>query len=173
MAYNFRTADQADRDAARIRAIGRSNRKDKEDRTMTKQDLIDLLCGYDDAPDSPRYCDALCVVADALGLEDDDLTSDDLRSRVDDLPEDWSETDILYLVGIGGSPRDQRERYDDLDEACEACVRMAREQAEYQGLDPDDIELYGAEQDLDPDGSGMGACPSNDDGAYWPEITIG
>jgi hypothetical protein len=81
-------------------------------------------------------------------------------------------TMTTYLVGIGGSPRDQREQYDNLDDACEACVRMAREQAEREDYDPDDIELYGAEQDLEPDGPGMGACPSNNDGAYWPEITI-
>jgi len=58
---------------------------------MTKYDLIDLLAGYDFSPDSSDYCDALCIVADALCVEGDDLTSDDLRSRVDELPDDWTE----------------------------------------------------------------------------------
>lgn len=78
---------------------------------------------------------------------------------------------MAYRVGLGGSPMDGRDEYETLDEAEAACLDMAREMAVREGLDPDDIEIYGGEDDLCRGGGGMGACPHNESGAYWPHIT--
>jgi hypothetical protein len=72
-----------------------------------------------------------------------------------------------YYVGVGGSPRDTWSSFDDLEYAKGKCLEMAKEQAEYNGLDPDDIEEWGDDED-----TGWGACPSDDDGGYWPCIWV-
>lgn len=74
-----------------------------------------------------------------------------------------------YLVGIGGTPDDQWSEYEDLTDAEEACLELARSHAIDQGIDPDDVELY----ESGPDIGGVidrGACPYGDTGAYWPVI---
>jgi hypothetical protein len=40
---------------------------------------------------------------------------------------------------------------------------MAREMADEQGIDPDEIEIY--EED-----DRIGACPDGSTGAYWPVV---
>jgi len=74
---------------------------------------------------------------------------------------------MTYLVGLGGSPPDQRDEYDDFASALEAARVMAVEMAERNHEDPADIDTWGED---DPD-IGAGACPSNCDGAYWPHVT--
>lgn len=69
-----------------------------------------------------------------------------------------------YLVGIGGSPPDQRKEYDNFDDALDAAYDMAVEMAEDEHLDPDDIRTWHG----DGRPTEGGACPSNNDGAYWP-----
>ena len=89
------------------------------------------------------------------------------KSSQEDGP-DWygegGETMKTYSVGIGCSPKNDRPKYDTLEQAEEAAMDLAREMAVEEGYDPDTVEIYG---DLD---TGMGACPENHDGAYYPEI---
>ena len=71
-----------------------------------------------------------------------------------------------YLVGLGGSPEDSREQYDTLEEATEACLRMAREMADDEE-EADSVDLYDGSDD---EGDCGGACPEGTAGDYWPHI---
>lgn len=76
---------------------------------------------------------------------------------------------MKYLVGIGGSPRDQREEFTDFDLAFDRCLEMAREMAKDQGFrDPAFIGKW--ESCRDGEFIEGGACPDGDTGAYWPVV---
>jgi len=69
-----------------------------------------------------------------------------------------------YYVGIGGSPRDSWDTYEDFAGAIEAAREMAVEMCTRTGDDPDTIDTWGED---DP-AVGAGACPEGDHGGYWP-----
>lgn len=71
-----------------------------------------------------------------------------------------------YLVGIGGEPRENHIECDDIEEARDVCMGMARDVAVHYDIDPDTVSLY---ENMDGE---QGACPMGDDGAYWPHIEI-
>lgn len=82
------------------------------------------------------------------------------------------DTGALYRVRIGGSPPDSADEYGTRALAEEAALEMAREIAERDqdgsGMDPDTVAIYGGPHDP----VGWGACPADDDGAYYPVITV-
>jgi len=45
--------------------------------------------------------------------------------------------------------------------------RWAREIAEYNELDPDELEIYGGPDDIE-----WGCCPDGDPGSYYPMIEM-
>ncbi len=73
---------------------------------------------------------------------------------------------VKYLVGIGGSPKDQMIECDTFDEAINKCADMAIEQAEHEGINIGSLASWGED---DPD-LGAGVCPLNNDGGYWPNV---
>lgn len=78
-----------------------------------------------------------------------------------------------YQVRLGGSPPDSAEIYRTKAIAEKAAIRMARIVAENADEDQetiDSIEIWGSEEELD--GIGWGACPADDSGCYYPQITV-
>lgn len=71
-----------------------------------------------------------------------------------------------YLVGIGGEPKENYTECDDIEDARDTCMGMARDVAVDRGIDPDTVSLY------ENMGDEQGACPMGDDGAYWPHIVV-
>lgn len=57
--------------------------------------------------------------------------------------------------------------YPTLEIAMETAWSLACEQAEREGIDIVDLDEWG-----DCDESGWGVCPTNDDGAYWPQVSV-
>lgn len=50
---------------------------------MTKRKMLALLDAYEADPDSPQWCDALCVVLDGLpGQPEGEYTVDEVRQLV-------------------------------------------------------------------------------------------
>lgn len=68
-------------------------------------------------------------------------------------------TEKKWIVTVGTVETE----YSDAWEAEEMCLEKAREKAIEERIDADDIELW-----FDDETCEFGACPSNDDGAYWP-----
>ena len=73
-----------------------------------------------------------------------------------------------YHVGIGGEPESNWTECDDYAHALAECYLQAETMANEQGIDSSDLDEWGED---DPD-IGAGVCPSNDDGAYWPNVFI-
>ena len=73
-----------------------------------------------------------------------------------------------YFVGVGGTPENTWREFDDYDEARDHCLELAIVMAEEQGIDSDDIDTWGEDNPV----VGAGACPSNDEGGYWPVVSI-
>jgi hypothetical protein len=74
---------------------------------------------------------------------------------------------MAYRVRLGGSPIDSGVVLFDMDDAEEAAVNMGKRRATEEGDDADTVNIYGEE------GVGLwGACPENNDGAYYPVITV-
>lgn len=104
-------------------------------------------------------------------------TRETIENRERDMCDECGEVVCVcrrYLVGIGGTPREQHEEYEDLVDAEAACLRMAEDLARSRGINLDTLAAAGSEIGLYENGAGetleRGACPAGDDGAYWPHI---
>jgi hypothetical protein len=76
-----------------------------------------------------------------------------------------------YIVGIGGSPTDTWDEYDDRDDAINAAIDMALDMAVEKGLTPESVDIDTWETD-DESGTIGGACPEGDTGGYWPVVKV-
>lgn len=50
---------------------------------MSREDVLAQLAGYDRAPDSPEFCDALCDAAEYLGWTEGEYSYESLRDAVE------------------------------------------------------------------------------------------
>lgn len=96
-------------------------------------------------------------------IEDDYYESERLLDEAD--AEADRNTTYHFEVGEADSPASSRESFDDFDDAMDAAWAMAREQADYEGVDQDELDSWG-----DDENSGWGVCPEGDEGGTWPQI---
>ena len=75
--------------------------------------------------------------------------------------------DLRYRVFYSGSP-DKGEEYETREEAEQAALEQAKEIAERDDIDPEEITIYGGP--MEPEG--WGACPRDCLEAGYPEISI-
>lgn len=70
-----------------------------------------------------------------------------------------------WIVGLGGRPQETWSEYDNLEDAEDACLRLAEKMAVENGLDTGDVAIWYCDETR-----GGGACPEGDDGGYWPHF---
>ena len=75
--------------------------------------------------------------------------------------------EIRYRVFYSGSP-DKGEEYETREEAEQAALAQANEIAEWKGIEPEEVTIYGGP--MEPEG--WGACPRDCSEAGYPEISI-
>jgi hypothetical protein len=73
-----------------------------------------------------------------------------------------------YRVRQGGSPPDSGVVLFERSDAEQCAISQARRRALACDDDAGTVDLYGGPGDP----NGWGACPSGDDGAYYPVITV-
>ena len=71
-----------------------------------------------------------------------------------------------YRVRVGGSANDSGNIYQGIEAAEDAAIQLAVDIATERGEDAESVDGYGG-----PDCTVWGACPVDDDGAYYPVIT--
>ena len=75
--------------------------------------------------------------------------------------------EIRYRVFFSGSP-DQGEEYDTREEAEQCALEQANEIADRDGIDREEVYLYGGPMERE----GWGACPKDCSEDGYPEISI-
>ena len=75
--------------------------------------------------------------------------------------------DLRYRVFFSGSP-DKGEEYETREEAEEYALEQAKEIAERENIEPEEVTIYGGP--MEPEG--WGACPRDCSAAGYPEISI-
>ena len=110
---------------------------------------------------------------DALRILASEKEAEELRGEFfayDRFPIKDEEAEILdlrYRVFYSGSP-DKGEEYETREEAEQAALEQAKEIAEWKGIEPEDVTIYGGP--MEPEG--WGACPRDYSEAVYPEISI-
>ena len=111
--------------------------------------------------------------ADALRILASEKELEELRGEFfayDRFPIKDEEAEILdlrYRVFYSGSP-DKGEEYETREEAEQAALAQANEIAEREGIEPEEVTIYGGP--MEPEG--WGACPRDCSEAGYPEISI-
>ena len=75
--------------------------------------------------------------------------------------------DLRYRVFYSGSP-DKGEEYETREEAEQYALEQAKEIAERNGIEPEEVTIYGGPLERE----GWGACPRDCSEAGYPEISI-
>ena len=75
--------------------------------------------------------------------------------------------DLRYRVFFGGAP-DQGEEYETRGDAEQSALEQAKEIAEREGIEPEEVSIYGGPLERE----GWGACPRDCYEACYPEISI-
>lgn len=70
----------------------------------------------------------------------------------------------IWKIKIGGQPESGRV-FDIFEDVEDYCLLWAQEIAEKQGVNLDEIDLW-----YDETKENGGACPRDEDGAYWPRF---
>ena len=111
--------------------------------------------------------------ADALRILASEKELEELRGEFfayDRFPIKDEEAEILdlrYRVFYSGSP-DKGEEYETREEAEQAALAQANEIAEREGIEPEEVTIYGGPMERE----GWGACPRDCSEAGYPEISI-
>ena len=111
--------------------------------------------------------------ADALRILASEKEIEELRGEFfayDRFPIKDEEAEILdlrYRVFYSGSP-DKGEEYETREEAEQAALAQANEIAEREGIEPEEVTIYGGPMERE----GWGACPRDCSEAGYPEISI-
>ena len=82
--------------------------------------------------------------------------------------EDAEILEIRYRVFYSGSRPDRWEEYETREEAEQAALEQAKEIAERNGIESEEVTIYGGP--MEPEG--WGACPRDCYEACYPEISI-
>ena len=82
--------------------------------------------------------------------------------------EDAEILEIRYRVFYSGSRPDLFEEYETREEAEQYAIEQAKEIAERNGIEPEEVTIYGGP--MEPEG--WGACPRDCLEAGYPEISI-
>ena len=112
--------------------------------------------------------------ADALRILASEKELEELRGEFfayDRFPIKDEEAEILeirYRVFYSGSRPDIWEEYETREEAEQYAREQAKEIAERKGIEPEEVTIYGGP--MEPEG--WGACPRDDSGVGYPEITM-
>ncbi len=76
---------------------------------MTKQEVLEQLDGYDAAPNSSEFCDALCDAAEFLGLPEGEYDAEELREKVEAADDEDNATVFVVRANLSanhdGMPR--------------------------------------------------------------------
>ena len=85
------------------------------------------------------------------------------------IKDDYAEIlDLRYRVFYSGSRPDIWEEYETREEAEQYAIEQAKEIAEGNGIEPEEVTIYGGP--MEPEG--WGACPRDCLEAGYPEISI-
>ena len=111
--------------------------------------------------------------ADALRILAAEKETEEIRGEFfayDRFPIKDEEAEILeirYRVFYSGSP-DKGDEYETREEAEQAAISQANEIAESEGIEPEEVSIYGGPMERE----GWGACPRDCYEACYPEISI-
>lgn len=78
-----------------------------------------------------------------------------------------------YIVGIGGTPENTWEEFDDKTDAILHALDMAIERAVEMGSPPETTNIIDTWENKDKSGAVIGgACPEGDEGGCWPIVKV-